>query len=691
MTETPWAFGGTPGAVDAAAVTLLEGTTFCISDRAGDITTGSPAGLFVRDTRVLCRWELRVGSRPTEPLVATLDTPFAGQFVGWSRGEDEPRVLVVRRRSVGNGMREEILLVNTSAQAVTVPLDLAVAADFADLFEVKDGRAASSVVPGAARAGGVVDLAGQRAGGEYGARVSADDHARSSSDGLHWLAELEPHGEWRTAVEVHPRILGERLELHHSSGTALRHAVSFTRRSEWHTGVPTLESGDPELVRLLAQSVEDLGSLRIFDPDRPELPVVAAGAPWFMALFGRDSLLTAMMTLPLDDSLARGAAESLAAHQGRRHEPRSEEEPGRILHEIRFGPAGTLALGGSSAYYGTADATPLFVMLLGALARWRGPEAVGPRLLEHADRALEWIRGDGDPDGDGFVEYHRKHDGGLVNQGWKDSWDGVNHADGRLAEPPIALAEVQAYVYAAYLARAELADLHHDPGGAGLWRERAAELRERFDRSFWLPSRGWYATALDRDKRPVDALTSNAGHCLWTGIALPERAEALVEHLMSPAMYSGWGIRTLATTMGAYDPLSYHNGSVWPHDTTLCVAGMARYGFREEARTVASSVLEAATYFDHRLPELFGGFARRQVSVPVPYAAACVPQAWAAAAPVELVRAMLGLEAAPDGLRCDPLLPARMLPLRLTDLVFRGRLHDVEVDVDGTARVSVRG
>ncbi|HEY6740301.1 MAG TPA: amylo-alpha-1,6-glucosidase, partial [Actinopolymorphaceae bacterium] len=401
--------------------------------------------------------------------------------------------------------------------------------------------------------------------------------------------------------------------------------------------------------------------------------VVAAGAPWFMTLFGRDSLLTAWMALPVDPSLALSTLRALADRQGATIDPLNEEEPGRILHEVRHGyfPLSP----GSPVYYGTVDATPLFVMLVGELHRWGvPPEQLAP-LMPYVDRALAWIDTYGDRDGDGFVEYQRRTDRGLLNQGWKDSNDPIRFRDGRTGEAPIALAEVQGYVYAAFLARGELARTFDDESVAAAWEARAADLRSRFHEAFWLPELGWFAMALDGEKRPVDSLTSNIGHCLWTGLIEPEYADSVVEHLMSPEMFTGWGIRTMSSAMAAFDPASYQNGSVWPHDTALCAAGLARYGFGAEARQVASGLFDAAVAFAGRLPELFCGFDRDEFPYPVGYPTACSPQAWAAATPVLLLRTLLGLD--PDvpnrKIHVRPHLPERLGAVEVSNLPLAGR------------------
>jgi len=404
-----------------------------------------------------------------------------------------------------------------------------------------------------------------------------------------------------------------------------------------------------------------------------------------MTIFGRDSLLTSWMVLPLDPSLALGTMRTLASLQGTTVTPATEEEPGKILHEMRFGMQASLWLGGSSVYYGTVDATPLFVMLLGEMRRWGLEREVVDELLPHADRALDWIVNYGDRDGDGFVEYGRSTELGLANQGWKDSFDGVTFADGTIAEPPIALAEVQGYAYAAFLARSHLCREREDSDGAELWAGRAQDLKDRFNEAFWMPDKGYFALGLDGGKRQIDSLASNMGHCLWTGIVDAGKAAAVAAHLTGPDMYSGYGIRTLASSSAAFNPMSYHNGSVWPHDNAICAAGLMRYGFVTEAQQVFAGILEAAEAFGGRLPELFCGFDRAEFGEPVSYPTSCSPQAWASATPFHLLRTLLRFDpSAPAGkLWCDPAIPARFLPLRIDSLHVAGARVSVDVRDDG--------
>jgi len=703
----PWAADEAPVSqgMPGGAVTLVEGSTFCISEPGGDFVHGRPRGLFVRDTRVLSQWQLTVDGRRPEPLAVQRPDPYAATFVGRlppPAGHSDSTLLVVRRRYVGDGMREDITIRNTARVPAACAVTLSAAADFADLFEVKSGSAhpaaaAADAVPGAS----VLAFEARRGERRHGLLIRGDGHPAAADSTLSWQVTVPARGEWTTSVEVVPVTDGIPMVLHHPRGQPVEHAFPARRLREWRQGAPQVRTPEPDLAAVLHRSVEDIGALRIFDPEHPGRPVVAAGAPWFMALFGRDSLLTSWMLLPWDDSLATGTLQTLAARQGQRTDPASEEEPGRILHEIRFGPAASLALGGRSVYYGTADATPLFVMLLGELRRWGRHDAVTQELLPHADRALDWMEHYGDADGDGFVEYSRKTDRGLVNQGWKDSWDGINFADGQIAEPPIALAEVQGYAYAAYRARAAFAREAGDIPAARHWAAKAGRLKRAFNQAFWLADKGWFATALDRDKRPVDALTSNIGHCLWTGIADEDKAATVAAHLLSEDMFSGWGIRTLAASMTAYNPMSYHNGSVWPHDNALCAAGLMRYGFTRHAQRVAEAIFDAATCFGYRLPELFCGFPREVHAPPIPYPTSCSPQAWAAAAPLQLLHALLRLTPQPSTGRlwCAPEIPGRYLPLQVAGLRL-GRSHltiDVQdsgwdlTGLDGTGIELVRG
>jgi glycogen debranching enzyme len=690
----PWGSTDNAPVVSGGTVTLVEGTTFCICGRSGDIRPASAQGLFSRDTRVLSRFELTVDGQRLDPLAVHQPTPYSAVFIGrrppQGRAADST-LLVVQRRYIGNGLREDVAVRNLGIETAAVALSLTVDADFAGLFDVKEGRArdrAGIVLEAGASA---IRMSYQRGDESRGLHVVAQPPATVAKGQLTWTMAISPHEEISVSVHAMPVVDGVELPSRYRPGQAVEASQPATRLAEWRSSAPTVDTPDVRFRQLLSVSTEDLGMLRIFDPDHPDRVVVAAGAPWFMTLFGRDSLLASWMLLPFDSSIAYGTLRTLAELQGEKLDVISEEQPGRILHEVRSGFDSELGPGGRNVYYGSIDATPLFVMLLGELSRWTSDFALIEDLLPHADKALEWVEKFGDRDGDGFVEYQRETDRGLLNQGWKDSGDAIAFTDGVRATPPIALAEVQGYVYAAYLARARLADRCGDIERARYCREQATRLKRLFNQAFWLPDRGTFALALDRDKRLVDAVASNAGHCLWTGIVDDDKARSVAASLMSPEMFSGFGVRTLATSMGAYNPASYHNGSVWPHDNAIIAAGMMRYGFVQEAQRIAVALIDAAGHFEGRLPELFCGFDRDEFPIPVPYPTSCMPQAWAAAAPVYLLRTLLRFEPVLDdkAVFCSPALPERLRPLRIDRLHLDDAKIRIEIDDDSVRIVGL--
>jgi glycogen debranching enzyme len=687
-----WSFGGEPRSLGNGSVTLIEGSSFCVSDSAGRMSSGSAHGVFHLDTRVLSAWRMLIDGDEVEPLAVIPRSPHQATFLGRAQpraGRLESTLLVERQRYVGMGMREDLVIRNLATEPAGIRVSVTADADFADVFAVKEHRVRGGADRRIRTGDGLLEIEARWDGGSRGVRIEAPG-AIVASGALSFREVVPARGEWRATFLVQPIVDGVEVKPPFPIGEPVEAAAPAVRLRRWRQGSPRVWAADQDLLRTLRRSEQDLGALRIFDPEHPEVAAVAAGAPWFMALFGRDSLLTAYMTLPIDPQLALGTLQTLARFQGTKYDPLTEEQPGRILHEMRFGVEAALALGGGAIYYGTADATPLFVVLLGELRRWGLSAEEVDALIPHADRALDWIGTDGDRDGDGFVEYQRQTDRGLRHQGWKDSWDGINFADGTLAEPPIALCEVQGYVYSAYIARSFFAAEAGDHPLAALWADRARQLKQAFNEQFWLPERGWFAVGLDKDKRPIDALTSNIGHCLWSGIIDEEKAEQVVEHLLGPAMFSGWGIRTLASTMGAYNPISYHNGSVWPHDNAIIAAGLMRYGYVQQAHRITKGILDAASRLGGRLPELFTGLERASYPEPVPYPTSCSPQAWAAAAPVQLMRTLMRFDPSiPHGrLWLAPSLPESLGAVRMDNVPLGGarlRLYayDGHVEVEG--------
>lgn len=685
---TPWtAVSPVAGLATSGTVTLVDGNTFMVSPPSGDLTGDGIDGLYMLDTRVLSRWQLSLDSQAVESISAVPRGPFSVSLVGRAASEDhaESDLAVIRGRHVGRGLREDLELRYFGLKPRDVVVGLDVASDFASLFEVKGGHAGPDTNGSLSLCDRQLLVEPTGTGPVAAVHVSfTRSPDRLVGSRVEWDVHLEPADTFALCSEISIRVSDHDLLASHRCGEPVDDTVPVSRLALWRSSVPRIFSDDQKLTLATSQAVEDLGSLRIFDPDHAERVVVAAGAPWFMTLFGRDSLFTAWMALLVDHQLACGVLASLTDNQGRVEDPETEEQPGRILHEVRYDHQSARLLGGANIYYGTVDATPLFVMLVAELARWSGRSETVEPFLPAVDRALKWMEKIADRDGDGFLEYHRPTGAGLANQGWKDSWDGIRYGDGSVASSPIALCEVQAYAYAAYQGRADLAELCGDPALARAWSAKAEAMRARFDEAFWLADKDWYAIGLDPQKRPIDSLTSNLGHCLWAGIVDQDKSALIADKLTSSAMFTGWGVRTLATGTAGYNPLSYHCGSVWPHDTAITVAGLARYGHDEAVGHIFRGLIDAAAAGGGRLPELFAGFDRGDLPAPVPYPASCSPQAWAAASPLLLVRAVLGLE--PDLIRkrvhLRPRLPAGMTRLAIDGLPLGGGKVRIEVAPD---------
>src|SRR5215468_5283471 len=437
----------------------------------------------------------------------------------------------------------------------------------------------------------------------------------------------------------------------------------------------------------------DIASLRFHPDTLAEHYLPAAGLPWFMALFGRDSLLTSYQMLPFNPELAATTLHALAGAQGKKEVQLTEEEPGRILHELRFGEMTHFRERPQAPYYGGSDTTPLFLILLDEYERWTGDVNLVRTLEQNARAALNWMDQWGDRDGDGYIEYERKTKLGLENQCWKDSWNSILFRDGTLAPTPRATCEIQGYAYDARLRCARLArEIWKDDALAAKLETQAADLKRRFNQDFWIPDRRFFALALDGHKRKVDSLCSNIGQLLWSGIVDVDKAQAVRDHLMSPELFSGWGIRTMAVGEGGYNPIEYHNGTVWPHDCSFIAAGLARYGFRKEAADIITGIFEASFFFNHRLPEVFAGYERAEIRYPVQYATACIPQAWAAASPMLGIRTLLGLEPKGQVLTSstDPILPSWMGTLTVDGIPGRWGRAKVIAKGDDTAVLSMK-
>jgi glycogen debranching enzyme len=635
-------------------LTVLDGSTFCVCDERGDVDgLAAASGFFASDTRFLSRSLLTLGGARLDPLSHDHPTPHLASFVlrnPLASGLQPNELVIKRERFVGDCMEERIVVENHSHRRVDIELGLELAADFADIFVVKSlepgfGHPADEALPEShppqhASDGTIVFSDG----GFRGRTVVHFSEPFDESGGVARFALcLEPGTEWRLVVGVQPELEGVAPLPADSFARELDEERCRAERSlvEWRSSAPVLSAGWDDLVHTWNRSLADLAALRMRVPELADGDLLAAGTPWFMTVFGRDTIISSLQTLLLGPELATSTLRVLAATQSTFDDPERDAEPGKIIHELRRGKA---ALSWVDRYYGTVDATPLFLILLARLWRWTDDPMLPLELEEAARRALAWIDGPADLDGDGFVEFERRSAHGINNQTWKDSGDSMAFHDGSLARPPIAPAEVQGYVYDAKLRTAEIArEVWGDEALAGRLESEAAELRRRFDEAFWVEDRGLYALGLDRDKRPIDSLTSNLGHLLWSGIVPEQRREAIAELLTGGDLWSGWGVRTMGAGEGAYNPLVYHDGTVWPHDNSLVAWGLARTGRLDASARILRAMVEAAAYFDYRLPEVFAGFGREETGFPVVYPTASSPQAWAAATPVLLLQVVLGL------------------------------------------------
>ena len=691
---------------------LKHGDTFLVLDIRGDIGTAfvSSSGLFHNDTRHLSRLEVLLNNKPPLLLGSNIRDDNTAFFVDLTNPDliddqrivmEKDRVHILRTVFIWRDTAYQRLgLRNYGDQPIDLRLTILFENDFADLFEVRGSHrehrgTALSAVEGGSR----VLLSYEGLDGK--ARQTAldfdppPDQLRTNAAvySLHLAA-----GEMRPlflAISCN-RADSRPLPFMRGLITARREVRKATRQRT------SVETSNDRFNEILCRSAADLGMLMT---ETPQGRYPYAGIPWYSTTFGRDGLITALQMLWWSPDVARGVLRRLAAYQATKHDPLADAEPGKILHEMRGGEMAALREVPFGLYYGSVDSTPLFVLLAGLYAERTGDRDTIIELWPAIEAALAWIDGPGDPDGDGFVEYKRASDQGLANQGWKDSHDAVFHADGSLAEGAIALVEVQGYVYAAKRMAARCARrLGHDFAADRLDTE-AMRLAERFEAAFWCPDLDTYALALDGDKRPCQVRTSNAGQVLFTGIAAPERAARVAAGLLQPNFFSGWGIRTVARGEARFNPMSYHNGSIWPHDNALIALGMARYEAKRPIETLFAGLFSAATYMDQRrLPELFCGFQRQRGHGPTLYPVACSPQAWASATPFTLLEACLGLEFDPFQSELqlrNPRLPdfldevmLRDLQLSSSSVDLRVRRHGETVSLDtprisGDIRVSV--
>ena len=661
-------------------VTILDGNTFVVSDSRGDIEASltDTTGLFSFDTRFLARWVLTVDGEKLNPLSVDDLQYFETRFFlvpGTGTVYVDAKLSVIRRRAVGDGFHEELTILNHDEHPVDLTIRIDAASDFADLFEVKDALQKKGRYSARVEKKRLV-LGYERETFQRATAISASAPAKIDEHGLTFAAHIEPGGEWTTDLDVVPAAGASGAYVRPKYARGQRRARPNMERSleAWLEEAPRLECDLDSLKSTYRRSLVDLAALRFSPPVAgrgKSLP--AAGLPWFMTMFGRDSIFTSLQALPFTPELAATTLRALGDWQGTRVDDFRDEDPGRIPHEMRYGEMTAFEERPHSPYYGAADSTALYVVLLDEYERWTGDTRLVHELEREARAALNWIDEYADLMGNGYVWYQRRNEEtGLENQCWKDSWDSISYRDGRLPGFPRATCEIQGYAYDAKVRGARLArSIWKDPALADKLERQAADLKRRFNRDFWVEDGGYFALALDTEGNQVDSLTSNNGHLLWSGIVQKSKAKAVARQLLGPRLFSGWGVRTLAEGEGRYNPIGYHVGTVWPFDTSFIAWGLRRYGFKEEAASLAAGILDAAAVFNGRLPEAFGGYERGVTKYPVQYPTACSPQAWSTGAPLLLLRTMLGLEPVGDQLVVDPALPESIGLLALLDIPGR--------------------
>jgi glycogen debranching enzyme len=679
--------------VGPPVLTINNGATFMVTDLSGEITADSEQGVFAGDTRFLSYYSIFSNGLSWIRRTSSTTTYYSAriyltnaQFSTIDGEVADGTLALVITRSVGDGVHEDLDISNFGLKPVRFNLEIALRSDFADIFEVKSHRFVRR---------GRTETEWDKERSELTTSYTNHDFRRSlifraSSESLAGYANgritfdlnLRPGAEWHVCNEF---FLVENDRVRHPVRSCF-HKPDATKfdglQRDWLSKSTSLTSGNEDIYRLYRQSVVDMGALRLYDHDSGDnLWIPAAGVPWFVTLFGRDSLLVALQNMMVNPGFALGALKKLAEFQAAEVDDWRDAEPGKIPHEIRFGELAHFRLIPHTPYYGTADATPLYLIVLHEAWKWLGDNSLLRDYRDVALRCLEWIERYGDLDGDGFQEYRTRSKQGYENMGWKDSGDACVYPDGTQVRQPKALCELQGYVFDAWMRMSEMFDALGEHQRASVLRNKAADLQARFEQHFWCEDIGYYAFMLDPAKQPVRTIASNAGHLLWSGIASRQHATQVIKRLFEPDMWSGWGIRTLSARNPAYNPFSYQLGSVWPHDNGIIALGAKRYGFAAEAARIARDISEAASYFvGYRLPELYGGIQRTPGAFPVQYSAANVPQAWAAGSVFHLLRAILGLRAdAPNRqLNVDAELPPWIPDLRLNGLTVgqaKANLH----------------
>ena len=670
--------------VGPPVLTINQDVTFMVTDLNGEISADTEQGVFCGDTRFISHYRILASDTPWKRITSSAVTYNAArvyltnQEVVTEAGTipAETLSLLVSRVVLRFGLFQRLDVTNYNLFPVRFSLQAEVRSDFADLFEVKSHkylhRGNIETTWDTAKTEAEVSYTHSDFRRVMRIRpVSGDSQAKMSNGRWTYDIELQPGASWHAAYRMDFEV-GQNVQEAAPVMPSANVATEVEKyQKEWLDRATDLTATNADVNLAYRQSVEDMGALRLFSYQlAPDVWVPAAGVPWFVTLFGRDSLVVSLQNMIVHPGFAQGALTLLAQYQAVFRDDWRDAQPGKILHELRVDEQTHFHKLPFSPYYGTWDATTFYLIVLHEAWKWLGDDALLKQFRDVALRCLEWIDNSGDLDGDGFQEYKTFSSRGYENMGWKDAGDAVVYPDGSQVKQPKALCELQGYVFDAWLRMAEVFDALGDPARAVELRRKASDLQRRFEEQFWCEDLGFYAFGLDPDKKPIKSIASNPGHCLWSGIASPEHAAKVVKRFFEPDMWSGWGIRTISSQNPAYNPFSYQLGSVWPHDNGIIAMGMKRYGFADEAARVAKDVVDAASYFvSYRLPELYAGIARDPLNFPVQYLGANVPQAWAAGCIFHFVQALLGLQAdAPNNrLQVDP-----RLPEWLPDLTLRG-------------------
>jgi glycogen debranching enzyme len=686
--------------VGPAQIAIHQGQTVFLTETDGRVDWPSKGGLYFRDTRVVSAWAIYANGELWDLLNGGAVAPHAARIFLTNRafetedGKIAPRTLgLVIGRRVNGGLHEDIEITNDSQKPVRFNLEVAIRADFADIFEVKGenivrrGRVVSSWSP--KRETLRITYRNRDFCRAVIVRTAEGDGAPTvyANGRLSFDVALKPGQKWHRCLLYDLQDGAKRTRASQECIEASPTSAHSRNMDEWQRTVLKIRTSNEEFYRCYDQGIQDMAALRLPLQGTDHMVFVpAAGLPWFVALFGRDTLIASLQAMIVYPEFAAGALQALARYQATKRDDYRDAEPGKILHELRYGELAHFKLIPHTPYYGTADATPLYLVALHAAWKATGDRELVVRLLPNAEACLDWIDKYGDRDGDGFQEYQTRSTAGYENMAWKDSGDSVMYPDGTLVRGPKALCELQGYVYDAWLRMAAIYDELDDKRRANRLRKKAAELFKQFNEVFWDEKTQFYAYALDGDKKKVMSVASNVGHCLWSGIIAPKRAAVVVERLMKKDMWSGWGIRTLSSDHPSFNPYNYQTGAVWPHDNSIIAMGMRRYGFVAEAAALARDISGAAGHFLlNQLPELYAGLQRDPTSFPVQYLGANVPQAWAAGTPFLLLQAMLGLEQdAPRGkIYVDPALPDWLPDVTLIDLRLGRRRFDIRFWRDG--------